>query len=366
MGRNKRRGVPGLIKIGEIWHIDKRFRGQRIRESCRTGSRREAEAQLAHRIDEVRQASVYGVRPSRTFRQAADKYLNEATKRSIGRDAQDLKVIDPFIGELTLEQVHMGTLQGFLEARRAQGVKSATVNRTLAVVRQVLNLAARLWRDEHGLTWLTTTPMIQMVDWGDRRQAYPLSVAEQQRLLERLPAHLQRMVLFALNTGARQEEICGLQWDWEIPFPELGISVFLVPGSRVKNGEDRVIVLNRVVRSIVEEMRGQHPRFVFTYRGHRIGRIYNSAWKRARVAVDLPHLRVHDLRHTFGRRLRAVGVPLETRKVLLGHKNGDITTHYSAPEIRELIDAVERLADENARKRPNFTLLHVREKSAST
>lgn len=33
---------------------------------------------------------------------------------------------------------------------------------------------------------------------------------------------------------------------------------------------------------------------------------------------------------------------LETRQMLLGHKNGQITTHYSAAEIGELIDAVEK------------------------
>jgi len=54
---------------------------------------------------------------------------------------------------------------------------------------------------------------------------------------------------------------------------------------------------------------------------------------------------VHDLKHTFGRRLRAAGVSLETRKVLLGHKSGDITTHYSAPEIAELLEAANRVAE---------------------
>lgn len=44
-------------------------------------------------------------------------------------------------------------------------------------------------------------------------------------------------------------------------------------------------------------------------------------------AIGLPPIRVNDLKHTFIRRLRAVGVSLETHKVLLGHTNGDIASH---------------------------------------
>ena len=66
---------------------------------------------------------------------------------------------------------------------------------------------------------------------------------------------------------------------------------------------------------------------------------------------------MHDLKHTYGRRLRAAGVPLETRKVLLGHKNGDITTHYSAPELQELIEAAERVCGQNFGKTSARTLL---------
>ena len=64
-----------------------------------------------------------------------------------------------------------------------------------------------------------------------------------------------------------------------------------------------------------------------------------------RKTVDLPLVRVHDLKHTFGRRLRAAGVPLETRKVLPGHRNGDITTHYSAPELEELLKAANKVCE---------------------
>ena len=67
------------------------------------------------------------------------------------------------------------------------------------------------------------------------------------------------------------------------------------------------------------------------------------------------HVRVHDLKHTFGRRLRAAGVGEETRKVLLGHVNGDITTHYSAAELAELVNAVNKI--DRSLATPAITLL---------
>ena len=68
-------------------------------------------------------------------------------------------------------------------------------------------------------------------------------------------------------------------------------------------------------------------------------------------------MRVHDTKRTFGRRLRAAGVPLETRKVLLGHRNGDITSHYSAPELVELIDAADRVCEGKSGKTPALMML---------
>ena len=78
------------------------------------------------------------------------------------------------------------------------------------------------------------------------------------------------------------------------------------------------------------------------------------------VMPGLANLRTHDLKHTFGRRLRAVGVSKETRKILLGHKNGDITTHYSAAELAEPIEAANRICGGKNRKSPIITLLRRR------
>lgn len=70
------------------------------------------------------------------------------------------------------------------------------------------------------------------------------------------------------------------------------------------------------------------------------------------VLPGLANVRPHDLKHTFGRRLRAAGVSLETRKVLLGHTNGDITSHYSAVELTELLEASNRVC--GGKSRNNF------------
>ena len=90
--------------------------------------------------------------------------------------------------------------------------------------------------------------------------------------------------------------------------------MFIIPGRQVKNGDERLVVLNRVAKSVVESVRGEHVSHVFTYRGRPVIRMLNSAWLRARKDVGLTQVRLHDLKHTFGRRLRAAGVSFEDRR----------------------------------------------------
>jgi len=56
-------------------------------------------------------------------------------------------------------------------------------------------------------------------------------------------------------------------------------------------------------------------------------------------------VRVHDLKHTYGRRLRAAGVSFEDRQDLLGHRSGRITTHYSSAELQNLFEAANRVCE---------------------
>ena len=89
MGRKR---VSGLIMRAGVWHIDKVIFGRRICQSTGTSQLEEAERRLARVMEETRQAQVYGVRPSRTFEQAAAKFvLENQHKRSIGDDVSRLK-----------------------------------------------------------------------------------------------------------------------------------------------------------------------------------------------------------------------------------------------------------------------------------
>lgn len=222
-----------------------------------------------------------------------------------------------------------------------------TINHGLKIVRRILNLAATEWFDEHGLTWLLAPPKIKLLPDNDKRQPYPLSWAEQTQLFKELPAYLEQMALFAVNTGCRDGEVCRLRWTWEVDVPQLGTSVFIVPRQLVKNGDERVVVLNRVARSVVDARRGIDRVHVFTYEGRPITRMLTSGWLRARKKAGLPQVRVHDLKHAFGRRLQAAGVSFEDRQDLLGHRSGRITTHYSAAELARLLEAANRVCDAN-------------------
>jgi integrase len=371
----------GLLLRKGVWHIDKVLFGRRLCESARTGELNEAEMLLAHRTAQARKAHLYGEPREHTFREAGVKFLAENQhKRSIERDVRALKVLDPFIGSLPLTRIHQGTIEPFIRWRRERGNVGGTINRDLAVVKRILNLASRYWRDDADQPWMPAAPMLPRLRQVHQRQAYPLSPTEQRLLFSELKGHLRTMALFKVNTGLRQAEVANLRWEWEVEIPELRTSIFVIPREHTKFALDRYVVLNRIARSIIESCRGRHPERVFTYKGNPITSIYNTGWKaaRRRAALRYAHefkrpcpagfraVRVHDLKHTFGHRLRAAGVSFEDRKVLLGHKTFDVTTHYSAAEIGFLIAATERVCELAERGSPAVAVVRSKQTGGVT
>ena len=113
-------------------------------------------------------------------------------------------------------------------------------------------------------------------------------------------------------------------------------------------------MLNTVAKSVIDSVRGQHRTHLFTYTPpprkakpgevvelpvpQPIAKMNTTAWKSARVrAADkwekqhgepapdgFRRVRVHDLKHTFGRRLRAAGVSFEDRQDCLATRAGGL------------------------------------------
>lgn len=385
-----RKAIAGLYQKGGVWQIDKVFRGERLRESTGTGDRQEAEQYLILRLEQLRQQKVYGVRRTRTWEEAATKFLIESKDQpSIKLTAHHLKQLHPYLKDLPLTHIDDQALEQFVKDRlkgmvlpcgkRLNPAAPRTINISIERVIRVLSLCARKWRDEERRPWLDSVPMLAKLDLKKKvREPYPMTWEEQSILFGELPAHLQTMALFKVNTGCREQEVCKLRWDWEISVPELGASVFLIPSdfggrnerSGVKNGDERLVVLNSVAKSIIDKQRGLSSDWVFPYNGVAMHRMNDSAWKKARVRAaklwqeknlrpahpGYACIRVHDLKHTFGRRLRAAGVTQEDRKALLGHKNGSITSHYSGAELGHLIEAANMVSATDSRG-PVLTIL---------
>ena len=135
-----------------------------------------------------------------------------------------LKILMPWIGKLPLNRIHMGVLRPWIDSRLKDGKATGTINHGLKIVRRIGNLAAGEWMDDHGLTWLESAPKVKLQPDNKKRQPYPLSWSEQQALFGELPGYLAQMALFAVNTGCRDQEVCGLRWEWEHQVPQLGHS----------------------------------------------------------------------------------------------------------------------------------------------
>jgi integrase len=321
--------------------IDKKHRGEGIYIRLGPISQEHAEQTLANEIARVDAALDCGMNASPRFVDCAARYLAEsANKRSVAVTAWHIRLLTSHIGDLDVHRIHDGTLASFVSDRLASGVTATTINRSLEIVRTILNRAARSYRDDDGHPWLKTMPPLITMLPETPRAPYPITWSEQDTLFSKLPSRLGRMVLFAVNTGLRESNVCGLEWTWEVAVPELGRSVFVIPPEAFKSKRAHVAVLNDTAWSVIQAQRGRHPIWVFPYRGRRVSTMNNTAWRRARREADLRSVRIHDLRHTFACRLRAAGVTAEDREALLGHANHSMAGHYASADVGRLLKQV--------------------------
>lgn len=287
-----------------------------------------------------------------SFGEAASKYLKEFDGKDKRRQAFALESVIPYIGDTPIIDVNDGALEDFKEDRKSgrglfdKPAMAGTINKELTTVATVLNRACRDW------DWIPRVPRIRHVK-GPSRIAYPLTWAEQDALFSQFSNGWDKGVLpFAVNTGVRQAELFGLRWSDMVPIPELDTFVFVL--SDTKNGTDRAVICNSIAREAVNRMRGNGSKYVFPsnhhgFKGQKVrssGKLFRRAWLKAGLPSDSRIRKgIHNLRHTFGHRLRAVGVPEEDRAALMGHNNASLTSHYALPDLERLSEMAERVTE---------------------
>jgi integrase len=220
---------------------------------------------------------------------------------------------------------------------RGKPRSAANVNRTIAVLKRMFNLAVR-----EDLVLKNPCWKIKMLPENNARDRI-LSNDEQRRLLSYLPPHAAQIVQFSILTGMRAGEVYNLAWD-RVDFKQ---RVIRLESEDTKNSEPRVIYLNDELLDIMCEagkVRGFGHKRVFTYKGQPIASI-KTCFRRACRMAGIDNFRFHDLRHTFNTNMRKAGVDQSVIMKLTGHKTPSMFQRYNTVDLADAKDAYQKLEE---------------------
>jgi integrase len=315
------------------WWIDTVLpNGRRLRTSTRTENKTEAQAYLAKLRHEAYQEAYLGIKPKRSWQEAVVRYLAvKSNLRSINDVRCILQKLHPYLGHLMLHEINGDIVWSVIQGELKKQNKPATVNRYLATIRALLRMARDEWQ------WIDNFPKIRLLGGEVERDRW-LTREEADRLIAACPNHLAAIVKYALATGCRASEIKGLEWS----------RVDLERGTawlnQTKNGTPRGVPLNRDAVAILNDQRGKHPRFCFTYKGQPIGwELSNDGWHNALKKAGIEDFRFHDLRHTWASWHRQAGTSCDELKDLGGWKSREMVDRYAKFATDNLTAAAARI-----------------------
>lgn len=162
-----------------------------------------------------------------------------------------------------------------------------------------------------------------------------LSRDEFSRLLDTAAPHLRPMLLVAVGTGMRLEEMLSLRW-MQVSLPRREITL-----TETKTDTPRVVPMSaQIVGTVSALPRHIKEPWVFWHgdgqRYTTIKTAFNAACRRAKIK----DFRFHDLRHTFASWAVQDGMDLYPLSRILGHKTMQMTARYSHLRTADLHDAV--------------------------
>ncbi len=293
--------------------------------------------------------------PNHSFRELADHYLVWAERqRSFSSKRVFIKQLVEVFGNCPLRRFSIRVVEEWQTERMTRN-KPATVNRVLETLKHMFTKAVDWEMVEEDA--LKKIRKVKHLPENNRRLRY-LSKDECRALIKACKPHLQPIVITALNTGMRKEEILSLEWERHI---DLNNGLILLDVT--KNGERREIPMNKSVRTTFRELlrRVDSPYVFSDGNGKRYLDIKRS-FKSAIRKTGIKDFRFHDLRHCFASHLVMAGVDLTAVQELLGHKNLTMTLRYAHLSPKHKVQAVEMLTELSDKKPTIQKLYSQREK----
>jgi integrase len=322
-----------LYRRGRIWYADFYLDGQRVQTSTGTPIRREAERFLAMRL-----AGDQPIRPIRiSLEEFGRRYMEyaQANKRSWVRDGQLLKQLSGFYKSALLSDIGTMSVESY-KLHRMKQVSPATVNREIALLKHMYNLA-EAWGLHRGRNPVKAVRFLP----ENNLKLRTLSEEEEARLLPRCPLYLHDMIVFAIHTGLRSGDIFRLKWE-DINTRENQLKIIV----RKTNRELELPLSDKVTAILAKWRAIRRCPYVFYNQltGDRFHDV-KTALKKAVAAAGLTDITWHTFRHTFATRLVAGNADLVTIKELMGHAEIKTTMRYAHTSRQAKRRAVNLLSD---------------------
>ena len=331
----------GIYKRGEIYYVDFYVDGKRVRRKIGKSKTLALKALESAKADVIRGKYQIPVKKNKVlFEEFAKIYLDHVKgyKKSARSDGTSIRNMMPYFKGKKLEEIHPFAIETFKIKRRKE-VKPASVNRELACLKHMYNMAIK-W----GYVKKNPVREVKLFKENNERLRY-LSEEEEEALIEACVPHLRPIVIVALNTGMRKGEIFGLKWK-SVDFRNHTIRI-----EKSKNNESRIVPMNELVYEVLRKQRKlNNQEYVFVNKNGKPYTDIKRSFKSALEKAGISDFRFHDLRHTFASNLVMSGADIVTVKELMGHKSIKMTMRYSHLSQQHKREVVEKLTKKANKK----------------
>lgn len=269
----------------------------------------------------------------KTFGDTVDRYIEDILPlkpKSQAKQTMQLSYWKDQLGEMILHDVgssHITAIRNSLTTgSTSRGIRSkATVNRYLAAISHVYTIAIKEWE------WVHDNPVSRVSKFQENRgRTRYLSESEIKRLLDACKRcsnqYMYFIVVLALSTGARKNEILTLKWE-QVDF-ERGV----IRLDETKNGDQRGLPLEGHAYDLLCDLfknRVVTSDYLFPRKSVWKPLCIKKSWPRLLRVAKIEDFRFHDLRHTAASYLAMDGASSTDIAEILGHKTIQMVRRYS-------------------------------------